>query len=88
MLEKVYLSHGMPLNTATIQFPHAPPRELPDATHLVARYLQGRGSDWPVCTTAATYAQVKAIAERLVETQPERAARFFELNAIDAYNLR
>lgn len=46
------------------------------------------GSDWPVCTTAATYAQVKAIAERLVETQPERAARFFELNAIDAYNLR
>jgi L-fuconolactonase len=46
------------------------------------------GSDWPVCTTAATYAEVKAIADRLVETQPEMAARFFELNAIDAYNLR
>ncbi|NWC92969.1 MULTISPECIES: amidohydrolase [unclassified Pseudomonas] len=45
------------------------------------------GSDWPVCTLAATYAEVKAIAERLVATRPELAARFFHLNAIDAYNL-
>jgi len=46
------------------------------------------GSDWPVCTLAATYSEVKAIAERLVETHPEIASRFFELNAIDVYNLR
>ncbi len=46
------------------------------------------GSDWPVCTLAATYSGVKAIAERLVETHPEIASRFFELNALDAYNLR
>ncbi|NWD48215.1 amidohydrolase family protein [Pseudomonas gingeri] len=46
------------------------------------------GSDWPVCTLAATYSGVKAIAERLVETHPEIASRFFQLNAIAAYNLR
>lgn len=61
-------------------------------THIALRaFGQARvlfGSDWPVCTTAATYAQVKAIAQRLVEAQPEMAALFFELNAIDAYNLR
>lgn len=45
------------------------------------------GSDWPVCTLAATYLEVKTIAERLVVNHPELAARFFQLNAIDAYNL-
>jgi L-fuconolactonase len=45
------------------------------------------GSDWPVCTLAATYADVKAIASRFVETSPELANRFFSLNAIDAYRL-
>ena len=46
------------------------------------------GSDWPVCTLAATYADVKAIAGRFVETSPELANRFFSLNAIDAYRLQ
>jgi L-fuconolactonase len=45
------------------------------------------GSDWPVCTLAASYADVKAIASRFVETSPELANRFFSLNAIDAYRL-
>ena len=45
------------------------------------------GSDWPVCTLAATYADVKVIAARFVETSPELANRFFSLNAIDAYRL-
>jgi L-fuconolactonase len=45
------------------------------------------GSDWPVCTLAATYAEVKAIAGRIMETSPELAQRFFHLNAIDAYRL-
>ncbi|MCS3416495.1 MULTISPECIES: amidohydrolase family protein [unclassified Pseudomonas] len=45
------------------------------------------GSDWPVCTLAATYLKVKTVAERLVAAQPELAGRFFHLNAIDAYNL-
>lgn len=45
------------------------------------------GSDWPVCTLAATYADVKAIASRFAETSPELANRFFSLNAADAYRL-
>jgi L-fuconolactonase len=45
------------------------------------------GSDWPVCTTAATYGDVKAIAHRLVEANPEIAGRFYHLNAIAAYAL-
>lgn len=46
------------------------------------------GSDWPVCTTAASYGEVKAIASRLIDAHPEIADRFFHLNAIDAYRLR
>jgi L-fuconolactonase len=45
------------------------------------------GSDWPVCTLAATYPDVKAIASRFVETSSELANRFFSLNAIDACRL-
>lgn len=55
------------------------------ATFGPARVLFG--SDWPVCTLAATYAEVKLIADRLVATDPQLAARLFQLNAIDAYNL-
>lgn len=45
------------------------------------------GSDWPVSTLAASYAEVKAIASRLTSTGPGVADRFFERNAIDAYQL-
>lgn len=45
------------------------------------------GSDWPVCTLAASYPQVKSIADRLVDGSPELAGRFFSLNVIDAYHL-
>jgi L-fuconolactonase len=45
------------------------------------------GSDWPVCTLAATYGDVKTIAHRLVEANPAIAERFYHLNAIAAYRL-
>ncbi|MET2828509.1 amidohydrolase family protein [Mesorhizobium shangrilense] len=46
------------------------------------------GSDWPVCTLAAGYKDVRDIAGRLADANPELADRFFHLNAIDAYRLR
>lgn len=46
------------------------------------------GSDWPVCTLAAGYKDVRDIAGRLGDANPELADRFFHLNAIDAYRLR
>lgn len=45
------------------------------------------GSDWPVCTLAASYTQVKAIAGKLIENRPDLSERFFHLNAIDAYRV-
>jgi len=54
-------------------------RSLVERSLALTEFGLGRisfGSDWPVCTTAATYAQVKAIVERLVKTQSEIAARF------------
>ncbi|WP_179039883.1 amidohydrolase [Rhizobium leguminosarum] len=45
------------------------------------------GSDWPVSTLAASYSDVKSIATRLTAAAPSFADRFFERNAIDAYNL-
>ena len=45
------------------------------------------GSDWPVCTMAATYGDVKAIAQRLVDANPAIAERFYHLNAVAAYRL-
>lgn len=45
------------------------------------------GSDWPVCTLAASYQDVKAIAHRLTEIHPGIAERFFHLNAVAAYRL-
>lgn len=45
------------------------------------------GSDWPVCTLAASYSEVKTIASRLAALVPGFADRFFEQNAIEAYNL-
>ncbi|WP_319945961.1 amidohydrolase family protein [Mesorhizobium sp. AR07] len=46
------------------------------------------GSDWPVCTLAGGYKDVRDIAGRLGDANPELADRFFHLNAIDAYRLR
>lgn len=46
------------------------------------------GSDWPVCTLAAGYKDVREIAGRLADANPALADRFFHLNAIDAYRLR
>lgn len=45
------------------------------------------GSDWPVCTLAAGYKDVKAIAHRLAEINPGIAERFYHLNAVAAYRL-
>ncbi|MBY3171507.1 amidohydrolase family protein [Rhizobium leguminosarum bv. viciae] len=45
------------------------------------------GSDWPVCTLAADYKDVKAIAHRLAEIDPGIAERFYHFNAVAAYRL-
>lgn len=45
------------------------------------------GSDWPVCTLAAGYKDVKAIAHRLAEANPHIAERFYHFNAVAAYRL-
>lgn len=45
------------------------------------------GSDWPVCTLAATYRDVRAIAMRLSDRHPDIAARFYHRNAVAAYKL-
>lgn len=45
------------------------------------------GSDWPVCTLAAGYQDVKAIAHRLTGFDPGIAERFYHLNAVAAYGL-
>ncbi|MFF0952829.1 amidohydrolase family protein [Rhizobium leguminosarum] len=45
------------------------------------------GSDWPVCTLAAGYKEVNAIAHRLVDINPGIAERFYHLNAVAAYEL-
>jgi L-fuconolactonase len=52
------------------------------------------GSDWPVCTLAAGYAQVKGALEAALEdvyggpTDPETRARIFGANAVRVYGLR
>ncbi|MFD3614779.1 amidohydrolase family protein [Streptomyces sp. NPDC058676] len=43
------------------------------------------GSDWPVCTTEATYAEVLALARHLVA--PEERTRIFETTAARVYDL-
>lgn len=45
------------------------------------------GSDWPVCTLAGSYRDVKAIAARLTDRHPDIADRFYHRNAVAAYQL-
>jgi L-fuconolactonase len=46
------------------------------------------GSDWPVCTVVATYAQVKKIVESYIDIyQPSHREKILGLNAIDFYTL-
>ncbi|MFK0292296.1 amidohydrolase family protein [Streptomyces sp. NPDC090442] len=57
------------------------PQLLPYARHVLAAFGPDRvmfGSDWPVCTLAASYAEVVALAETATDhlTGPERAAVF------------
>ncbi|MFI9611675.1 amidohydrolase family protein [Streptomyces sp. NPDC052023] len=46
------------------------------------------GSDWPVCTVAATYAQVSYLAGALAaDLSPDERAQFFETTATRVYDL-
>lgn len=59
--------------------------------HLLATFGPSRliwGSDWPVCTLAASYQEWIAAAETLLSQQSEPDVRaVFGLNAMRAYNL-
>jgi L-fuconolactonase len=69
-----------------------PAHIAPYIDHLVDCFGPGRlmfGSDWPVCTIAASYAQVVAVTRGALESRlgPDELARVFAANAISAYGL-
>ncbi|MEJ2031226.1 MAG: amidohydrolase family protein [Maritimibacter sp.] len=63
----------------------------PYSDHLLATFGAGRliwGSDWPVCTLAASYQDWITTAEALLAQQSDAERRaIFGLNAISAYGL-
>jgi L-fuconolactonase len=63
----------------------------PYADHAIAQFGSDRllfGSDWPVCTLAASYDQIVAVAEQLVgELSNGDQAAFFGRNAAATYSL-
>jgi L-fuconolactonase len=69
-----------------------PAHIAPYIDHLLDCFGPGRlmfGSDWPVCTTAASYAEVVAVARDTLEPRlgPAEIAAVFAGNAITAYGL-
>lgn len=70
-----------------------PAQLAPYADHLLACFGPQRlmfGSDWPVCTLAATYRDVAAVARMLMSSRLDNAGldAFFAGNAVAAYGLR
>ncbi len=64
----------------------------PYVDHLLDSFGPGRllfGSDWPVCTMAASYARVLAVARTALEGRlgPDELAAVFAANAITVYGL-
>jgi L-fuconolactonase len=64
----------------------------PYIDHLLASFGPGRlmfGSDWPVCTLAASYAEVSALARDVLSRRlgPAELRAVFAGNAISAYGL-
>ena len=62
----------------------------PSVDHLVACFGPDRlmfGSDWPVCTLAATYGEVNAAARALLSSHfgPEAMEKVFHTNAASTY---
>jgi L-fuconolactonase len=69
-----------------------PPRIGPYLDHLVDAFGPGRlmfGSDWPVCTLAASYAEVAALARNALAGRlgPAELDAVFRANAISVYRL-
>ncbi len=69
-----------------------PARIVPYLDHLVDAFGPGRlmfGSDWPVCTLAASYAEVVALARDplAVRLGPAELDAVFRTNAISTYRL-
>jgi L-fuconolactonase len=69
-----------------------PPRIGPYLDHLVDAFGPGRlmfGSDWPVCTLAASYAEVAALARDALAGRlgPAELDAVFRANAISVYRL-
>jgi L-fuconolactonase len=64
---------------------------LPYAGRLCESFGPGRlmfGSDWPVCTLAASYHQVTGLARTLLrELSPAEAEAVFGSNAVAVYGL-
>jgi L-fuconolactonase len=69
-----------------------PAQIAPYIDHLVDRFGPGRlmfGSDWPVCTLAASYAEVTAVAREALGRRLGQAEldAVFAANAVTAYRL-
>lgn len=65
---------------------------MPYLDHLVEAFGPGRlmfGSDWPVCTLAASYAEVVALASDALAVRLGQAEldAVFRANAINVYRL-